>query len=209
MGRFARSQSVAASARPNVPVAAIPRFSKDPRASASKPKLRSHSFNQPHKLYKPDSLSRPGQSDSRFFKLDRRGRKRMRIIGLALLLIIGLGAGWILGKAVMGPSQIDQPESVISAEGTTEDRSANSIAETAPVLGTEAKPGDAREPRYESQVPNARDERYSRARNSVYPRRAAAASKARGGPGIGIVTRPLKGALRPLKRVNPFKLRLW
>src|SRR5215216_5816649 len=119
MGRFARNQSVATSARPisQAPVSATPRFLKDPRAGASKPKSESQSFNKESQSFnKPDHLSRPGRPESRFFKLDRRGRKRMRIIGLVVLSILGLGAGWILGRAVMGPSQINQPEAIISAE---------------------------------------------------------------------------------------------
>ena len=205
MGRFARSQSGAApeQAARQVPVAARPRFIEDPQVGARDHQIKPQSFVQ------PNNLRETYQTKSQFFKLDRRKRKSMKIMGLAVLLLAGLGAGWILGKAVMGPSQIGPPQTGISAESVIEDKSYKSVAETAAVPDLESKAEDVPALQSESQGQSAQDDRVGRARNSGSARRSLATSKARGGPGIGIVTKPIKVVFRPLKKINPFKLRLW
>jgi hypothetical protein len=75
----------------------------------------------------------------------------------------------------------------------------------------------AQEPQAESQDLNAeqdgalQDEKVRPERKAYFnsPRRGLASANDRKGPGIGIVTRPIKAVFRPLKKANPFKLRIW
>src|ERR1044072_2274475 len=129
MGRFARSNSGALSERTanQAQVTARPRFIKDSQASARKPQIRPQSFNQPKSFLKDD------QSKPRIFSLNRRKRKGMRIIGLCMLLLAGLGIGWVLGKAVFGPSRTNQPQPLISTANVIEDKNNKSIADTAAI----------------------------------------------------------------------------
>lgn len=209
MGRFARSQSAVVSERTarKVSVDARPRFSKEHEASARKPQMRPRAFDQPNSL--ANNLARPGKPKSRLFHLDRRNKKRLRIIGLTVLLLSGLGAGWVLGKVVMGPSEANQPQSHVSAQGAAEDNEANGAPEIVAASDYATKASAAQEPQLESQDQNTRDTFNGSARNSRQARRAFVAPKARVGPGVGIITRPVKIMVKPLKRINPFRLRLW
>jgi hypothetical protein len=127
-----------------------------------------------------------------------------------VLLLAGLGIGWVLGKAVLGPSRIsNQAQPATSDASVIEDKADESIAETAVISDLEAKAGDVQRSQYKSPDHNAVESRSGRARNSGNARRTIASSKAHTGPGIGVVSKPIKMVFRPLKRVNPFKLRLW
>src|ERR1051325_8976380 len=121
MGRFARSQSGALSegtafsaARP-ASVSARPRFSS---GSHARPQVKSQPYKQPGHPAKPDS------STPRSFSPSRRARKRMRLIALAVMSLIGLGVGWMLGKTVMGPSRIDESQPAVSMQSAIEHKSA-------------------------------------------------------------------------------------
>jgi hypothetical protein len=126
-----------------------------------------------------------------------------------MLLLAGLCVGWALGKAVFGPSRINQPQQAISTASVSENVSDKKLDEAAATPGLEANTGDVQELTSESQDQNASDDRSRRARNSGNARRALVTAKARTGPGIGVVTKPIKVVFRPLKKVNPLRLRLW
>jgi hypothetical protein len=159
---------------------------------------------------------------------NRRARKRMRLIALVVLSLIGLGAGWILGKRVMGPSRINQSQPAVSVQSAIEDKSAVGRDEnandldgddkSAGVTGLEARAEDAQGAQSVSQGQNASqvaddqyDQRRSSRRSAYYgpSQRRLVSATARRGPGVGIVTKPIKAVFRPLKRVNPLRLRLW
>lgn len=216
MGRFARSKSGALSERAvnQSPVSARPRFSTDPQMAPRNPQLKSQTFRQPANSTKPDKP--PSRSSSR----NRRARKRIRLIALAVLSLVALSAGWMLGKIVIGPSRINQSPPAVSAQSAVGDKR---VANSAQVSGLEAGPADVHETESASQdrdaqqsvavqqrdVQDNQGRRSHRAAYSSYSRRASGSAKPRGGPGIGVVAKPIKVVFRPLKKVNPFKLRIW
>jgi hypothetical protein len=162
--------------------------------------------------------------------VNRRARKRIRLIALAVLSLIALSVGWMLGKTVMGPSQVDQSQPSVSVHSAVEDKGAESayagdsngndknMARIAAASALEAKAVDAEESQSSWQDGDAQqggaveDEKLRPNRKGSYPnssRREFVSANARKGPGIGIVTRPIKAVFKPLKKANPFKLRIW
>lgn len=221
MGRFARSQSIPSSDRAvrQPSVSARPRFSTDPQLRVRGPQvkaspLKSRSLEQKI-LQQPINSIKPTQPASRLSSLKRRSRKRIRLATLAVLSLIALSAGWMLGKTVMGPSQIDTPQPVVSMKSAVESGDEDKSASKSDL---EAKALDAQEPQSASQGQdsgrdesaqddNARPNRKASYSNS--PRRQVVSANARRGPGIGIVTRPIKAVFKPLKKANPLRLRIW
>jgi hypothetical protein len=220
MGRLARTQSGSLSERSvRSSVPARPRFSTDHKV---RPQVKSHSFKHPGYSAKPDS------SAPRLFNSNRRARKRMRLIALVVMSIIGLGAGWMLGKTVIGPSRINQPQPAVSVQSAIKDKSAvdttenanddKSVAKSAGAADLEARADDAPGSQSVSQDANAwqvadlQDDQRRPGRRSAYSgvsQRPLSSANARRGPGMGVVTRPIKAVFKPLKRVNPLRLRLW
>ncbi|MFP5260930.1 MAG: hypothetical protein ACLGJB_03370 [Blastocatellia bacterium] len=211
MGRFARSQSGALSGKAPRHTAgpARPRFSTDPQIRARDSRIKSQPVSQSVSFTKPDKpAARPA-------RLNRRARKRIKLITLAILSLVALGAGWMLGETVMGPSPADHSQPAISVPSASE---AKSATKTAAATELEAKAAEAQEPESISQDADGRegievkDEKRRPTRKAAYSspsRREFASPNARRGPGIGAVTGPIKAVFKPLKRANPLRLRIW
>jgi hypothetical protein len=189
-------------------------------------RIKSQPINQPINFTKPD---RPAAWPSR---LNRRARKRIRLITLAILSLIALSAGWMLGETVMGPSPADHSRPAVSVQGASEAKAGVAAlayaidpngndkngAKTATDPDLAAKADNAREPQSLSQDRNGsngadvKDEKRRPGRKAAYSttsRPESVSANARKGPGISAVTGPIKAVFRPLKRANPLRLRIW
>jgi hypothetical protein len=213
MGRFARNQSISSSDRAvrQSFVSARPRFSTDPKLRKRSPQVKSAPLKS-RSIERPINAIKPDRPSFRLSSLNRRARKRIRLVALAVMTLIALSVGWILGKAVMGPSQLDTPQPVVSMNSEVpsddEDKSASkSDLEAKAVDAQNQQPGSQDQDVWQDGA--AQNEIARPNRKASYSRRQLASANARKGPGFGIVTKPIKAVFRPLKRANPFRLRIW
>jgi hypothetical protein len=145
--------------------------------------------------------------------------------------LVALSAGWMLGKVMMGPSRVAHSQPAVSVHSANEDKSVADARSNdsdsngndkngakAAASDLEAKAADAQESESASQDQNAlqgagvKDEKGNRGRKAAYSnpsRREFVSTNVRRGPGIGVVTRPIKAVFKPLKRANPLRLRIW
>lgn len=176
MGRFARNQDAVTSTGQTrrSDVIAVPGFSRKPEIKSNKAKPRAHKFRA-----------------SKFIENRAKG---MKVFWIALISIIGLSAGWMLGQAWINPEQIPtQVASVVpsayaetSAPATPSDQTALSEED-----GNFIEPGSQPD----------QDSDYNDRRPNKAHRTVARAPRARAQEG------PVTMMLKPFKAINPLKLR--
>jgi hypothetical protein len=175
MGRFAKSQDVAVS-----------------QSRAQRPDI----------ITKLDFLSgrktRSNKPKSQSSESDGQRAKGIKYFVIALVSLIGLSGGWMLGQAWMNPAQVAAIEPPIHAEESA--------------VGDQASEGNAnqsalpeQEARQDQSVDNYQSI-YNSARNPVKARRAVPRiSRARRQQAAA--AGPVTTMLKPFKAINPMKLR--
>ena len=154
---------------------------------------------------------RPGDTRPETDRLDDRQAKGMKYFWIVLVSLVGLSAGWMLGRAWLNPSEVALTESAALADNSIERvRPSGDKANQARSADTNAQAVEqdsqslSEDQSFEDQ-PDQYDRKHGKARRAfARAPRATARGSAMGAP--------VRMVLKPFKAINPLKLRrlrLW
>jgi hypothetical protein len=162
---------------------------------------------------KPAAVLREPQAAKRAhaFKLNRRGR--MRFIAVAVMALVGLGAGWIAGRGLIGPPEITQSQETMQSQTAlpAESVSPGALPSDRPVANQnpQATEKDKPVPTYSNEASAAPppSQPYAASGKAGYTRALVPYRPARQRSSVRYVTKPVKIVFKPIKVLNPMKLK--